>query len=916
MKKTSLALLIAVLIAGLFLGCSQDLTVDADVYCKTDTFCVNGKYFSTLQGAVDYIKSINRMKAAGDNDNVIYLTKDAVGPGAVIADIQGLTIDFAGYTYSFSNVTAVQGNKDGDFGLSITDGSTVTLKGLRQIDLHDSAPRLTMVYISGDSTSLTIEEAPRMVVEPGQFVFWAADGASLTIGGETQIGGGVAATGTEENTPVVTFNDAAEITVSELTADQAVVIINTSADSAISSFAASNGTVLIVSGEGSVTVDSNDSGDEASYEIHNTSAEATITVKTEGGSDQVIEAGQGVVVEEGTPTVGVATYAAAIGARFFETLEEAVDNAESGDTILLLKDIDLTETIIISESLTINLNEKVISASTRAFLVKDGTFTLDGKGTVSCEAYTDDEHSGSVIRLGDNTDTGTPKLIVNKDAAVFTDSEYGITYFGNKTTETVEVFGKVTGYSAALSGNGSSGYENTLVIIREGAVVTSTEGAAVYQPQDGELVIEGGSFSGKAAVYAKAGSVTITGGTFEVTGMDSYREYRYNGNGCEPTGDAIILDSCNYPGGEPSLTIAGNPAIHPADGAHCFAVYHAALTTTDTPEEGIVVPGASVDMTEYEGSGDLYREYGYWNKSNGTWHKLEAVTAGEQAELKGYSTLQGAISAAADGDTVMLLQDVTSSSLFLSKDVVFNGNGHAIYFNGDRGIRINQSDVDVVIKNVALINASTNTDFQRAIQVDSNMKNITLTIDNVTATSTYYTVNLCGDTTVSVIIKDSDITGWGALNVWSLGVSIDAENSSFTGINDKSYNAAGWNDFGTIVLEGDTTEQTGQAAANMTISFKDCTISALIGENVEPGKENKQYPILYNSSSSTGANANTVVLNDCVVNCNGNTNVVVLNNGTDNSFIYNATTFSYNGQDYFELSHEEGSNTYVIPITD
>ena len=59
MKKTTIVLLLLALIAGLFISCSQEVTVDADVHNKInaiDTFCINGKYFSTLQAAVDYFK--------------------------------------------------------------------------------------------------------------------------------------------------------------------------------------------------------------------------------------------------------------------------------------------------------------------------------------------------------------------------------------------------------------------------------------------------------------------------------------------------------------------------------------------------------------------------------------------------------------------------------------------------------------------------------------------------------------------------------------------------------------------------------------------------------------------------------------------------------------------------------------------
>ena len=80
----------------------------------------------------------------------------------------------------------------------------------------------------------------------------------------------------------------------------------------------------------------------------------------------------------------------------------------------------------------------------------------------------------------------------------------------------------------------------------------SNNTTAVYWPGAGKLTIQGGTFSGGTAIYAKSGEVSIAGGTFTGT---ANRRYTYSGSGFYATGDAIVLDACGYPGGSPELEI-------------------------------------------------------------------------------------------------------------------------------------------------------------------------------------------------------------------------------------------------------------------------------------------------------------------------------------------------------------------------
>lgn len=110
-----------------------------------------------------------------------------------------------------------------------------------------------------------------------------------------------------------------------------------------------------------------------------------------------------------------------------------------------------------------------------------------------------------------------------------------------------------TGACAAVQTNGSAGNNSNITI--NGGQIISNNGVGIYKPDAGTLTINDGEISGQTAVYAKSGTTTINGGTFNGTGAQA--EYAYNGSGCNPTGDAFVVDNCGYPGGVPVVSITG-----------------------------------------------------------------------------------------------------------------------------------------------------------------------------------------------------------------------------------------------------------------------------------------------------------------------------------------------------------------------
>ena len=97
---------------------------------------------------------------------------------------------------------------------------------------------------------------------------------------------------------------------------------------------------------------------------------------------------------------------------------------------------------------------------------------------------------------------------------------------------------------------------NVEMNIADKANISTTEDApALYFPNTTSLNITGGTIIGGTGVYIKSGDVNISGGN--ITGNGPRVSYKFYGNGANSTGDALVVEKCNYPGGAPEITITG-----------------------------------------------------------------------------------------------------------------------------------------------------------------------------------------------------------------------------------------------------------------------------------------------------------------------------------------------------------------------
>ncbi|MBD9226455.1 MAG: hypothetical protein EGQ48_04355 [Clostridiales bacterium] len=276
--------------------------------------------------------------------------------------------------------------------------------------------------------------------------------------------------------------------------------------------------------------------------------------------------------------------AAKIGDKEYESLAEAVAAAKDGDTVVLQKDVTIGGYQEIRKAITVDLGGNKLTSTDGGFDVYADLTVKNGRmETVKWAAWV---QSGA-------------DLVIEKDVSIMATSTEG-----NKGGITVQnegssvtVFGKVEAAGgAAISGIGNKNDGGVIINIEEGAVITCTNenGLGIYYPNTAALNIKGGTITGATGVYVKSGKTTVTGGTIIGTGVKA--DYEYYGNGGNATGDAFVVDTCGYPGGDPVVEIKGG--TFKSENAAAVGSYFG--NTAEKALAGFITGGSfSSDPTKY-----------------------------------------------------------------------------------------------------------------------------------------------------------------------------------------------------------------------------------------------------------------------------------------------------------------------------
>ena len=160
-----------------------------------------------------------------------------------------------------------------------------------------------------------------------------------------------------------------------------------------------------------------------------------------------------------------------------------------------------------------------------------------------------------------------------------------------------------------------------------------------------------------------------------------------------------------------------------------------------------------------------------------------------------------------------------SSVIQIGRDLTIDGNGFEIWNTANRVIRVTESSastLNITFKNLGIISKSTASSDVRGISFDDNCPPSSVVFDACKVSASFYAINLIpGSQGHNITIKNATVAaGWAAINCFANNSTFNIENSTLKGLNDKGESS--WNDFATIVFDGNGLRNAGNIGVNGT----------------------------------------------------------------------------------------------------
>lgn len=279
----------------------------------------------------------------------------------------------------------------------------------------------------------------------------------------------------------------------------------------------------------------------------------------------------------------------------FTSLAAALNAAENGDTVTVLRNCELNEQVAIADGRTITLDLGGFTVTTAEhyvmqiehgnLTVKNGTIEAtkeDGLTVFSVVgAVTDEGANYSVLTL-DGVTVNAPKIWYTAVIVPYggtSGHSYGaVVNVTNHSRLTAKANLYVNGQMQDLDGN----YPKFNV---SDSVITATDGIAVYAAGFTDWTVTNSTITGDTGIYAKAGTFEITDST--ITGNGEYYEPQAFGNGAYSTGDAIVMDSNTGYAGHMTLALTGS-TVTSVNGS---AVHEALTDATESSTQTVTISG-------------------------------------------------------------------------------------------------------------------------------------------------------------------------------------------------------------------------------------------------------------------------------------------------------------------------------------
>ena len=131
-------------------------------------------------------------------------------------------------------------------------------------------------------------------------------------------------------------------------------------------------------------------------------------------------------------------YVAKVGDIYYATLQDAIDAAQNGATVVLVKDVDLTKTVVVNKTITLDMNGKKLHNTNEIWndgnwsLISacGGNLTITGNGTFAAkenDCYAVDVQDGAKLVIKDGTFVGNIHAVyVFEGTATIDDGTYSV----------------------------------------------------------------------------------------------------------------------------------------------------------------------------------------------------------------------------------------------------------------------------------------------------------------------------------------------------------------------------------------------------------------------------------------------------------------------------------------------------------
>ena len=503
---------------------------------------------------------------------------------------------------------------------------------------------------------------------------------------------------------------------------------------------------------------------------------------------------------------------AVVGNTTYSTLEDAINAAENGNTVVLLKDVTLTSDLQLGgngKSLTLHLNNHTIDGGEyQIYTAGVGTITICGGGTIKNTNATQNAdyaplriYQYSSVVLDDVTINGVYCAVKNSGnltvkKANITGTTFGLGCFLDGTTVIGQLGGNnsdivVTAKEQALATAAATGYAAMNVTVYSGTFTSSGtvwDDCPVYWAGHGTLNVYGGTFQNNtsgteaAGLYQKNGVVNIYGGNFiSRCGIKL---------GAEETNSTEI--TLNVYGG--TITGAKHAALYyktTANGLNCTtynvnisggqftgdtskgAIYKSCVTGVITPTVSITGGTFSTDPSTYVADGKMAVQ-----NSEGMYEVVNDPRVKTEEELK---------AAVEAGGEVTLGADITlTSSLVISKDLILNlgefkltgkEKSNAVVISAESGV----VHVTINATSGGIIGQGSNGNCIASPLYNDAAVDLTINGGNYESLSAYF-IEIANRTAGSkVVINGGEFSGKKVMNIVPQNAEILIKNGSFSG---------------------------------------------------------------------------------------------------------------------------------------